>query len=151
LPKSGSYRNIESYYKKEVCMASIIDIEGIGPVNAEKLRKAGVRSITGLLKCGRTPKDRQDLAAATGIDPSKLLKWINHADLFRVSGVGSEYADLLEVAGVDTVPELRQRNAQALYETLVKTNEEKHLVRKMPTAWQVSEWVEQAKSLPRAI
>ena len=132
-------------------MASILDIEGIGPVNAQKLKDAGARSIAGLLKCGRTPKDRQDLASATGIDPSKLLKWINHADLFRVSGVGSEYADLLEAAGVDTVPELRQRNAQALYETLVKTNEEKHLVRKMPTSWQVGEWVEQAKSLPRAI
>ena len=132
-------------------MASIIQIEGIGPANAKKLRDAGVYTVDSLLKCGRTAKDRQELALATGIDPFKLLEWVNHADLFRVSGVGSEYADLLEAAGVDTVPELRQRNAQALYETLVKTNEEKHLVRKMPTAWQVGEWVQQAKSLPRVI
>jgi predicted flap endonuclease-1-like 5' DNA nuclease len=132
-------------------MASIIDIEGIGPAHAEKLRQAGVRTVDSLLRCGRTPKDRQDLASATGIDPSKLLRWVNHADLFRVSGVGSEYADLLEAAGVETVPELRHRNATSLYEKLVKTNAEKHIVRKMPTAWQVGEWVQQAKSLPRAI
>ena len=132
-------------------MTRIIDIEGIGPANADKLRKAGVRSVHGLLKCGKTAKERQDLASATGIDPSKLLEWINHADLFRIRGIGSEYADLLEAAGVDTVPELRQRNAHALYETLVKTNDEKHLVRKMPTSWQVADWVQQAKSLPRSI
>lgn len=82
------------------------------------------------------------MAAATGIEPSKLLEWVNHADLFRIRGIGSEYADLLEAAGVDTVPELRQRNAKALYETLVKTNAQKHIVRKMPTSGQVvhPEW-----------
>lgn len=126
-------------------------IEGIGPAYAPKLREAGVRSVASLLKQGATAKGRQGLADATGIETSKLLEWVNHADLFRIRGIGSGYADLLEKAGVDTVPELRQRNADALYETLVKTNKEKNLVRKMPTAWQVSEWVKQANSIPRAI
>lgn len=84
-------------------------------------------------------------------EESKILKWVNHADLFRVRRIGSEYSDLREAAGVDMVLELRQRNAAALYETLVKTNEVKKLARKMPTPDQVAEWVEQAKSLPRVI
>jgi predicted flap endonuclease-1-like 5' DNA nuclease len=132
-------------------MARIIDIEGIGPAYAEKLREVGVRSIATLLKRGGNAKGRKELAYAINIEESKMLKWVNHADLFRVRGIGSEYSDLLEAAGVDTVPELRQRNARALYETLVKTNEASRLVRKLPTADQVAEWVEQAKSLPRMI
>lgn len=132
-------------------MARIIDIEGIGPVQAEKLQKAGVRSVAALLKRGGSKKGRKELAAAASIDEAALLKWVNHADLFRVRGIGSEYSDLLEAAGVDTVPELRQRNAKALYETLVKTNEAKKRVRKMPTAGQVAEWVQQAKALARVI
>ena len=132
-------------------MASIIDIEGIGPAYAEKLREVGIRSIASLLKRGGNAKGRKELAYAINIEESKILKWVNHADLFRVRGIGSEYSDLLEAAGVDTVPELRQRNAAALYESLVKTNETMKLVRKLPTANQVAEWVEQAKSLPRAI
>jgi predicted flap endonuclease-1-like 5' DNA nuclease len=132
-------------------MARIIDIEGIGPAYAEKLREVGVRSIATLLKRGGNAKGRKELAYAINIEESKMLKWVNHADLFRVRGIGSEYSDLLEAAGVDTVPELRQRNARALYETLVKTNEASRLVRKLPTADQVAEWVEQARSLPRMI
>jgi predicted flap endonuclease-1-like 5' DNA nuclease len=132
-------------------MASIADIEGIGPAYAEKLREAGVRSIESLLQKGGNPKGRKELAYAVNIEESKILKWVNHADLFRVRGIGSEYSDLLEAAGVDTVAELRQRNPNTLYETLVKTNEAKKLVRKLPTADQVAAWVEQAKSLPRVI
>jgi predicted flap endonuclease-1-like 5' DNA nuclease len=132
-------------------MARIVDIEGIGPAQAEKLQKAGVRSTEALLKRGGTAKGRKELAAATNIDEARLLKWVNHADLFRVRGIGSEYSDLLEAAGVDTVPELKQRNAKALHDALVKTNEAKKLVRKLPTADQVAEWVKQAKSLARVI
>lgn len=132
-------------------MASIADIEGIGPAYAEKLREAGVRSIESLLQKGGNPKGRKELAYVVNIEESKILKWVNHADLFRVRGIGSEYSDLLEAAGVDTVAELRQRNPNTLYETLVKTNEAKKLVRKLPTADQVTAWVEQAKSLPRVI
>lgn len=132
-------------------MASIDKIEGIGPVYAEKLRAAGVRSMADLLRCGATPGDRKELAAATGIDESKLLEWVNHADLCRVRGIGSEYSDLLESAGVDTVPELKQRNAKTLYAKLVETNGEKKLVRKLPTVDQVNAWVKQAKELPRVV
>jgi predicted flap endonuclease-1-like 5' DNA nuclease len=132
-------------------MATILDIEGIGPAYAEKLKEAGVRSTSTLLRRGGNAKGRKDLAYAINIEESKLLKWVNHADLFRIRGIGSEYSDLLEAAGVDTVPELRQRNAAALYETLVKTNEARKLVRKLPTADQVAEWIKQAKSLPRVI
>jgi predicted flap endonuclease-1-like 5' DNA nuclease len=132
-------------------MARIDNIEGIGPAYAERLRTAGVRSTRALLERGGNPRGRKELAAAANIEETQILEWVNHADLFRVRGIGSEYSDLLEAAGVDTVPELRQRNARALYETLVRTNEEKKLVRKMPTAEQVAEWVEQAKVLPRVI
>ena len=132
-------------------MTSIVDIEGIGPAIAEKLRKAGIRSTEALLdRCGAA-KGRKEVASATGIDPSKLLEWVNHADLYRVKGIGSEYSDLLEQAGVDTTVELAKRNVTALYETLVKTNKSKKLVRKLPTADQVAQWVKQAKALPRAV
>lgn len=132
-------------------MATIAEIEGIGPVYAEKLRGAGVRSTKSLLERGARARDRKDLSTATGIDESKLLEWVNHADLFRISGIGPEYADLLEEAGVDTVPELGQRNAASLFEALVKTNEAKKLVRKLPTADQVKNWVKQAKSLNKVV
>jgi predicted flap endonuclease-1-like 5' DNA nuclease len=132
-------------------MARIIDIEGIGPATAEKLRESGVRSTRTLLRRGGNAKGRKELASLTNIDEAKLLEWVNHADLFRIRGVGSEYSELLEAAGVDTVPELRQRNPASLYDMLVRANEENHMVRKLPTARQVAEWVEQAKSLPRAI
>jgi predicted flap endonuclease-1-like 5' DNA nuclease len=132
-------------------MARISDIEGIGPAYAEQLREVGVRSTITLLKRGGTAKGRKELAYAINIEESKILKWVNHADLFRIHGVGSEYSDLLEAAGVDTVPELRQRNAVALHDALVRTNEVKRLVRKLPSIDQVAEWVEEAKSLPRVI
>ena len=132
-------------------MVAIADIEGVGPVFAEKLRGAGVRSVSALLKAGATAKGRMELEAATGVAHAKILEWVNHADLYRIRGIGSEYSDLLEEAGVDTVPELAQRNATTLYEALVKANMEKKLVRKMPTAAQVAEWVKQAKALPRVV
>lgn len=132
-------------------MARIDNIEGIGPAYADRLRAAGVRSTRALLERGGNPKGRKELAATLNIDETRILEWVNHADLFRVRGIGSEYSDLLEAAGVDTVPELRQRNAIALYEALVKTNEEKKLVRKLPNQEQVADWVEQAKTLPRVI
>lgn len=110
-----------------------------------------MRTTATLLKRGGTAKGHKQLASAINIDESHILEWVNHADLFRVRGIGSEYSDLLTAAGVDTTPELRQRNPAALYKTLVSTNEAKRLVRRLPTAEQVQEWVIQAKSLPRVI
>ena len=132
-------------------MAQISKIEGIGPVYAEKLRKAGITTTDTLLKKGASPDGRKALAEGTGISGKLILEWVNNADLFRIKGVGEEYADLLEEAGVDTVPELAQRNAANLFAKLKEVNEAKKLVRQLPTEAKVSDWVEQAKVLPRVI
>ncbi|MCR4407541.1 MAG: DUF4332 domain-containing protein [Anaerolineae bacterium] len=132
-------------------MAKLEYVEGIGPVYAEKLRASGVTSTQALLEKGATAQGRKELAEQTGISESLILRWVNHLDLYRIKGIGSEYADLLELAGVDTVPELAQRNAQNLYQALMEVNAEKKLVRRMPTPGQVADWIEQGKQLPRVI
>jgi predicted flap endonuclease-1-like 5' DNA nuclease len=132
-------------------MAKLIKIEGIGEAYVGKLSAAGVNSVGDLLKLGSTPGGRKDLEAKTGIRHDLLLEWINHADLFRITGIGEEFSDLLEEAGVDTVAELAQRNPGNLYVALVEKNQEKKLVRRMPSKEQVTAWVEQAKALPRVI
>jgi len=132
-------------------MAKLLDIEGIGPVYAEKLQKAGVKSVESLLKLGATPKERETLAEKAGIDKSLILEWVNRADLFRIKGVAEEYSDLLEAAGVDTVVELAKRNAENLLAKFLEVNAAKKLVRRVPTLSQVEKWIEQAKELPRAI
>ena len=132
-------------------MTKLADIEGIGSVHARKLKKAGIRSVAGLLEKGATPKDRKAIAAKSGIGPKLILEWVNHADLYRIKGVGSEYADLLEEAGVDTVVELSKRDPKVLSLKILKVNEAKELVRRLPAAKQVAGWVRQAKKLPRRI
>jgi len=129
----------------------LLDIEGIGPVYSEKLQKAGVGSVEALLKLGATPKEREALAEKAGIDRKLILEWVNHADLFRIKGVAEEYSDLLEEAGVDTVVELAQRNAENLLAKIQEVNTLKKLVRRVPTLAQIKSWIEQAKALPRAI
>jgi predicted flap endonuclease-1-like 5' DNA nuclease len=126
-------------------------VEGIGPTFAGKLKDLGVNNVLDLLRQGATRKGRADLAEKSGITGKLILEWVNHADLYRVKGVGSEFADLLEAAGVDTVPELAQRNPVKLFERMVATNEEKQLVRRTPHASDVENWVAQAKTLPRII
>ena len=132
-------------------MAKIVDVEGIGPKYAEKLSKAGVRSTDALLKAGATPKGRKELAEKTGIGDALILEWVNHVDLYRIKGVGSEYSDLLEAAGVDTIPELAQRKAANLIQKIIAVNKEKKLVRNLPVESQIADWIEQAKKLPRVI
>ena len=129
----------------------INDVEGIGAVYAEKLIGIGINTTAALLKAGKTLKGRKELAEKTGISAKLILEWINHADLFRIKGVGSEYADLLEEAGVDTVPELGQRNAANLHAKMAEVNAEKKLVRRIPPQVTVEDWVKQAKELPRVI
>ena len=97
-------------------MTSIIDIEGIGPTYAAKLKEIGINTVEALLKAGATPKGREEIAEKTGIDKGLILEWVNLADLYRIKGVGEEYSDLLEEAGVDTVVELAQRNPENLHE-----------------------------------
>lgn len=129
----------------------IEDIEGIGPVVGEKFRAAGVKDTDSLLKNALTPKQRKALAEQTGLSEARILKFTNMADLYRVSGVGSEYSELLEAAGVDTVPELATRNAANLTQAMAKVNEERKLTRQAPTEAEVSKWIGQAKTLPRMI
>ncbi len=132
-------------------MARIETIEGIGPVYAEKLRAIGITTTDALLQAGATPQGRAELAEKTGIQPDLILAWVNRADLMRVKGVGEEYSDLLEAAGVDTVAELARRNPDNLYEQLARVNEEKKRVRRLPTREMVAAWVEHAKTLDRVV
>jgi predicted flap endonuclease-1-like 5' DNA nuclease len=132
-------------------MARLAAVEGIGDIYAQKLREAGVGTTDALLDAGATPQGRQDLAERAGISGKLILEWVNLVDLFRIKGVGEEYSDLLEEAGVDTVPELAQRNPDNLFAKLTQVNEQKQLVRRLPTLKQVSDWIEQAKSLPRVV
>ncbi len=104
-----------------------------------------------LLAAGGSPKGRTDLEEKSGIPHKLILEWVNHADLYRIKGVGSEYSDLLEEAGVDTVVELATRNAENLYKKMVEVNTEKKLVRQLPTQAKVADWIAQAKALPRLV
>lgn len=132
-------------------MTKLTTIEGIGEANAAKLKGAGVKTVEALLEKAATRQGRQALAQATGIADGHILKWANHADLFRIKGIGGEYAELLEAVGVDTVPELAQRNPENLYAKMKEVNEEKKLVRQLPTPQKVVDWVVQAKGLPRVM
>lgn len=132
-------------------MTKLETIEGIGGTYAKKLRKAGIATTEALLGQGATPKGRKEIAQKTGIGDALVLKWVNRADLFRIKGIGEEYADLLEAAGVDTVPELARRNAENLHRKIVEVNEAKKLVRQVPAQSQVSNWIGQAKNLPRVM
>ena len=132
-------------------MTALVDIEGVGEKYAEKLKAVGVKSTEDLLEKGKTPAGRKELAESSGVSEKLILGWLNRVDLARVKGIGSEYADLLEAAGVDTVPELSKRVPENLLKKMQEINTEKKLVRKMPVLSQVSEWVEQAKKLPRVI
>ena len=128
-------------------MASIDAIEGIGHKHATTLRKNGIRTTERLLKVANSRRGRKRLAERTKIPQSLLLEWVNRADLMRIKGVGEEYSDLLEAAGVDTVRELRRRNAANLLRTMVAVNTKKKLVRRLPTEAMVDRWVEHAKLL----
>jgi predicted flap endonuclease-1-like 5' DNA nuclease len=129
----------------------IEDIEGIGAVMGEKFRSAGVKDTDSLLQNALTPKQRKQLADKTGLSEVRILKFANMADLYRISGVGSEYSELLEAAGVDTVPELAKRNAANLTQAMATVNQEKKLTRQVPTESEVTKWIEQAKGLPRML
>ena len=129
----------------------VIDIEGVGEVYAEKLVAAGIVKVEELLEKCATPKGRQSLAEATGISDKLILRWTNHADLFRIKGVGPQFAELLEAAGVDTVKEFRHRVAENLQPKLEETNNEKHLVRRVPALKEVIKMIEQAKELPPVV
>ena len=132
-------------------MASILDIEGVGEQYAEKLKAIGIASTDALLDKGCTAKGRAEIVDKSGIGAKLILRWVNHADLFRVKGVAGQYSELLEAAGVDTVVELSKRKPDNLYEALTKCNVEKRVVRALPSQDKVIDWVAQAKALPRKV
>ena len=132
-------------------MSKLSMIEGIGESYEAKLKEAGVSSMEKLLETCATKKQRKELAEKTGIAEKVILKWANHADLARIKGIGGEYAELLEAAGVDTVPELAKRKADHLVAKMLEVNEAKKVVRQLPSQMQVEEWVKQAAALPRAL
>ena len=129
-------------------MASIEIIEGIGAKYGKKMRAAGIRSTGALLKAGASAKGRKQLAEKTGFSAHQILEWTNRADLMRVRGVGEEYSDLLEAAGVDTAKELRIRNPENLLAKMEEVNAAKKLVRRLPALSMVKRWIAHAKELP---
>lgn len=132
-------------------MAKVAEIEGIGPAYAEKLQKAGVATVEALLDQGCSPAGRKKLVETTGISDKLIMKWVNHADLFRIKGIAGQYAELLERAGVDTVVELSKRKPDNLYQKMVQVNTEFNLVNKVPDQANITKWVEEAKVLPRKV
>ena len=126
----------------------IIDIEGIGDVYAPKLIAEGIKTVEQLLDRCAAPAGRKALAEKTGITEKLILKWTNHADLFRINGIGPQFSELLEAAGVDTVKELRHRVAANLAAKVVEVNEEKHLCRRVPSEIEIQKMIDQAKELP---
>ncbi len=132
-------------------MAKLSTIEGVGPSIEKKLKAAGVGSTNSLLQMGATKKGRQQISEASGLDAGRVLKFVNHCDLMRIKGVGGEYSELLEAAGVDTVPELKRRNAANLAAAMQETNASKKLVRVVPGSGTVANWVEQAKGLAKIV
>ena len=132
-------------------MTSLTTIEGIGEVYSGQLTEAGISTTEDMLEKAATPAGRQAIEEETDISGKLILRWANMADLFRINGVSEEYADLLEACGVDTVPELAQRNPENLYQALVQTNEEKQLTRGNIGESQVAAWVSEAKELPRVL
>jgi predicted flap endonuclease-1-like 5' DNA nuclease len=132
-------------------MVQLEKVEGIAGVYAAKLRTAGVTSTDALLKMGATPNGRREIEEKSGIAHKLILKWVNQCDLFRIRGVGEEYADLLEASGVDTVPELAQRKAEHLCARMAEANARKRCVRQLPAVTAVGRWIKQAKLLPRVV
>jgi predicted flap endonuclease-1-like 5' DNA nuclease len=132
-------------------MSDVTRIEGIGEAHGEKLKKVGVATVEALLERGSTREGRAQLAKDSGIGETLILRWVNHADLFRIKGVEAQYSELLEASGVDSVPELAQRNPSNLHTRMAEVNDQKHLVRQVPSEAQVGAWIAQAKTLTRIV
>jgi predicted flap endonuclease-1-like 5' DNA nuclease len=132
-------------------MGKLVEIEGIGSVFAQKLEGAGLKTTAQLLESGKTSAGRRKLVETTGITAEKLLDFVNRADLMRVAGVGPQFSDLLEAAGVDTVKELVRRDPESLHTKLLKVNEEKNLVNRLPTLREVEAMIAHAKTLPTIV
>jgi predicted flap endonuclease-1-like 5' DNA nuclease len=129
----------------------IVDIEGIGPEKGARLAEAGCVTTDDLLQAGATKAGRTALAEKTGLSEGSILQWVNHVDLMRIKGVGSEYSDLLEAAGVDSPAELAQRNAANLVETFGQLDMARNTVRRIPSLAEVEDWIAQSKKLDKVV
>ena len=129
----------------------ISEIEGIGPSYQEKLSAASIATTDDFLKACCDSKGRKSVSEQTGIGESQLLKWANRADLMRISGVSGQYSELLECSGVDTVKELRTRNAENLATKMAEVNGEKNLCKSVPAESVVQGWIDQAKDMEPTI
>ena len=127
------------------------EVEGIGEKIGAKFREAGVNTTDKLLAATKTRKERKALAETTGVSEKLVLKFANMVDLFRINGIGQEFSELLEVSGVDTVPELAMRNAENLTQKMEEVNAKKKLTRRTPSLKEVEKWIEEAKTLPRVL
>jgi predicted flap endonuclease-1-like 5' DNA nuclease len=128
-----------------------MDIAGIGPLMAIKLKQLGIRTTGRLLEAARTAKARKELAARIGVDEQTVLRWANLADRMRIKGVGEPYAELLQAVGVDTVKELKYRNVNNLAKAMADANRKRKLVRLLPSEKRIERWIAQAKELPPKI
>jgi predicted flap endonuclease-1-like 5' DNA nuclease len=144
--RGGLRRRNETRRSKNVNY-KVEKIEGVGPKYAAKLDKVGIRNTKQLLDKASTRKGRKDLAETSGIDETLILKWANMSDLMRIKGVGEEFSELLEIAGVDTIKELAKRRADNLHKAMIEANGKRKLVRQLPGLAQVENWVSQAKSI----
>lgn len=129
----------------------IEEVEGIGPVFGQKLREVGIKTTDQLREATKTKAQRKEVATKAGIDEAKILTFANHVDLFRVHGIGAQYSELLEAAGVDTVKELATRKAENLVQKMEEVNAKKKLVRRVPPLKSVEKWIAEAKTLPRGL
>ena len=136
---------------KRNAVTKLSTIEGIGPAYENKLESAGVTNCEALLEKGATKKGRIEIASNTDIDMGRILRFVNHADLCRIKGIGGEYSELLEASGVDSVPELANRNADNLAQKMAEVNEQKKLTRMVPSAETITDWIAQAKTLPKVV
>ncbi|HLO28165.1 MAG TPA: DUF4332 domain-containing protein [Anaerolineales bacterium] len=132
-------------------MTRLTYIEGIGDANAQKLKAMGIKSVADLLEKAASARGRKEIAIQSGINEGLLLRWVDHADLLRIKGIGAEYAELLEAAGVDSAIELAQRSSEKLYRKILEVNQAKKLVRKLPTEFQIDKWILQAKGVSKVV
>ncbi len=132
-------------------MSKLEKIEGVGETYARKLHEAGITTTDSLLEKGSSAKGRKEISEKSGIGEKTILKFVNQVDLARIKGISEEYGELLEVSGVDSVPELAQRKPENLMDSLTRVNDSKRLVRKLPSLSQIGKWVEEAKTLPKIV
>ena len=143
--------NVEAAEKRDAKKTHLTSIPGINEGTEAKLNRAGINNVNDLLAEGATPHSREEMATRSGLPAAQILKFVQHADLFRITGICGQTTALLEAAGVHSVAELAQRNASPLHLKLQQVNDSRKTTGKMPTEKQVADWIEEAKTLPKTV